>query len=221
VNGSRGPRHGEMKKRVSREVAEKILSVEPDLRWLGDRIPFPAMGTHRRIQALVAIGWTLAEIGRRIGVHPTNVTRLVAGDQVWASTARAVSALYEELWNTRPPAETKQEKISRSRALNMAVARRWLPPMAWDDIDADPEPPVAESEGGVDEMAVELALMGEQVRLSPEERRAAVRVGHGRRWSDGLTAERLHCHERTVLRIRDELGLPAFDQSELVDRSAA
>jgi hypothetical protein len=44
---------------------------------------------------------------------------------------------------------------------------------------------------------------------------------HRERWSDGRIADTIGCASKTVERIRDELGLEAFDQNELRDRGAA
>lgn len=62
---------------------------------------------------------------------------------------------------------------------------------------------------------VDLALEGEPVHLNRDERRAVVRAAHARKWSDGLTASRTGLTKRTMLRIRRELNLPAWDYDEL------
>ena len=59
----------------------------------------------------------------------------------------------------------------------------------------------------VDAVAVELALSGLVVKLSFDERREAVRQGVARRWSDSEISRRIGVADRTVLRIRGELGL--------------
>jgi hypothetical protein len=64
-------------------------------------------------------------------------------------------------------------------------------------------------------------MHGERVRLTPAERREAVTRLHRLRWSDGRIAEALHCADRTVLRIREELHLEAFDQTTLQRKGAA
>jgi len=218
-----GPRYGELQKRVKRETAEAILSVKPDISNLAGRAPVPARGTHRRIQALVAMGWSQSKLADRLGMEISNFqTMLYKQQAVSAGRHRQVEALFNQLWNMAPAHDAWHDKAAYSRTLNFAKAHRWLPPMAWDDIDNDVEPPVPEGEqGAVDEMAVELALMGERVRLSSAERREAVTRAHAKRWSDSHTAEMLGCNERTVLRIRQELELQAFGQAELVQERAS
>lgn len=216
-----GPRKGEIPKRIKRENAEKILAVAPDISLLAGGAKIPARGTHRRLQALVARGWSQSKLATRLGVETSNFGGVLRRTHVTVSLHRKVAALFDEIWDQLPPHTAWRDSIAYSRTLRYARERRWLPPLAWDDIDNDVEPPVADDDLGVDDMAVELALLGEQVRLTPEERRECVRRLHAERWSDRRIAETIHCADRTVLRIRDELGLPAFDQNELRDRGAA
>lgn len=210
-----GPRYGEMQKHVKRATAEKILAVRPSIELLAAGVNIPARGVHRRVQALVTRGWSQSKLSERLGIDRGNFWRMMLADQVTVATHREVAALYEELWHQAPPHENHRDKIAYSRALKHANVRRWLPPLAWDDIDNDVEPPMPEDLVEIDDVAVDLALSGERVRLSILERREAVRRAHAERWSDNLTAERLHLAARTVLRIRQELGLDAFDFGDL------
>lgn len=212
------PRHGEVLKQVSREKAEKILAVVPDLA-AGALVP--SLGTHRRVQALVARGWSMSKIGARLGVDSSNFTTMMGRSSVTSGFALKIAALFEEIWNVDPPHEEWRDLIAYNRSLSYAAARRWLAPLAWDDIDTDVEPPVPDAIGGPDEVLVELAVSGESVRLTPAERRLAVGQLWAKRWSDALIANRLGIADRTVLRDRQELGLVAFDQNELTDRVAA
>ena len=216
-----GPRNGELQKRVKRETAEAILSVKPDIENLAQGAYIPSRATHRRLQALVTIGWSQSKLGARLGVVPGNLHALTQQKQVTVRRHLQVVALFDELWNQAPPCENHRDKIAYSRSRSYAKARRWLPPLAWDDIDTDVEPPIADELTGVDEVAVELAISGERVRLSHAERREAIRQTHASRWSDARIAEQLHLADRTVFRIRQELGLVAFAQDELQKREAA
>ena len=216
-----GPRKGELPKRIKRENAEKILAVKPDLSLLASGAKIPARGTHRRLQALVARGWSLSKLGARLNVHPRNMGSMLQRAHVRVDMHRRVSALFDELWGQLPPRTEHRDSIAYSRALGYAADRRWLPPLAWDDIDNDTEPPVPDGDSGIDETAVELALRGEGVRLTPAERRECVVRLHRERWSDGRIAEQIGCTDKTVFRIREELGLEAFDQNELRQRGAA
>ncbi|MBC6496081.1 helix-turn-helix domain-containing protein [Microbacterium sp. 4-7] len=216
-----GPRHGEMLKRVKRETAEKILAVQPVFENLAPGQKVPATGTHRRLQALVVGGWSQAKLATRMGLGNAELTTLLRRDQVMVSTHLAARDLFEELWNQEPPHESWPDKVAYSRSKNFAKARRWLPALAWDDIDTDVEPPVPDEIDSIDETAVVLAMQGEPVRLTPLERRECVLRLHRERWSDGRIAETIGCASKTVERIREELGLGAFEQSELRARGAA
>jgi hypothetical protein len=202
-----GPRYGEMQKHVKRETAEALLAVKPEISLLAGGARIPARGTHRRVQALMVIGWSQSKLGARLGIAPGNFGTLMRASHVSVRRHLAVAALYEALWNTRPPREEWRDKIAYSRSLAYAKKRRWLPPLAWDDIDTDVEQPIAEvEEGAIDEMAVVLAIAGDHVRLTTRERREAVRQLTDAGYSlDGI-AERLHITDRTVSRIRQEFG---------------
>lgn len=203
------PRKGETLKRIGREKAAKILAVKPDLELLRGGALIPSRGTVRRVQALVARGWSQSKIAARIGIDNTNMGTMLQRAQVTVATHRKVAALFDEIWDQDPPHAEHRDRIAYTRSLRYAKKRRWLPPLAWDDIDNDTEPPVPDEEVGVDEMAVDLAMAGELVRLSYDERRVAIRNLCAVKLSDQKIAERLHIADRTVLRIRQELGIPA------------
>lgn len=213
-----GPRYGELQKRVKRETAEALLAVKPDVSLLAGGVVIPARGVHRRVQALVRMGWSQAKIGARVGIDSGNFWTLMKSPRVTVKYHRAIAALFDELWNVEPPRVEWRDKIAYARAIGYAKQRRWLGPLAWDDIDNDVEPPVPDEVGGVDDVVVHLAVSGDHVRLTPAERRAAVAVLHASRLSDNAIAERLHITDRTVLRIRQELELPAalgFDKQPI------
>lgn len=216
-----GPRYGELQKHIKRANAEKILAVKPEIDNLADGARICSRGTHRRVQALVAIGWSQSKLAERLGVGRSNFGLMMQSDQVNVRTHRATVALFDQLWDQLPPRAEWRDKIAYSRSLGYAGARRWLPPLAWDDIDNDVEPPVQDEPDGIDVIAVELAMHGEVVRLSPAERREAVTRLHAERWSDQRIAAALGCADRTVWRIRQELNLETFDFVELVKGSAA
>lgn len=119
--------HRPPRKRIRRDIAEKLLAVRLDL---ADGALTDAVGTTRRLRALVAIGWSQSSLGARLGIIPSNTTPLFDGSRrsVQVSTARAVAALYEELWDQPGPS---------TRARNDAGRKGWTPPLAWDDDTID------------------------------------------------------------------------------------
>ena len=126
--------------RVKRETAEKILAVEPSLDILGDGALVPSRGTARRVQALVARGWSQEKIAAHAGITSQRIRPILDGAPATAATVRAINALYEELWDQAPPEGTHRDKIAASRARGRAGRMGWAPPAAWDDIDHDDAP---------------------------------------------------------------------------------
>lgn len=126
-----GTRGGSPSRRVRADTARRILAVRADL--AADGALIDAAGTRRRLQALVAVGWTLSELGRRLRVAPSNMPRLVRGGKVTAGMARRVAELYRELWDQKPPAETARQRAAAERARRWAAEQRWSPPAGWDD----------------------------------------------------------------------------------------
>lgn len=211
---------GEPIARVKKSTAEAILAVT--LQRANERSScVNARGTVRRLQALIARGWSQQRLSRELGLSSDNMGGWFQQDAVTRAKASMVATIYERFWDALPPTDTPAQRAAAARSMNRARREGWVPPMAWDDIDTDPEPPATTDSTEIDHVAVTLAVRGEQVLLTPSERRACVRELHALRWSDVRVAEWLRCSERTVLRIREELNLPAFAQGELVMRSAA
>lgn len=131
--------------RVLKTTADKILAITPTLENMAPGQVVDGTGTGRRLQALVAIGWSMSRLGERLGVEIGNMGRVVAGGPVTAARALAVKALFEELWNQPQEGDEQRSRISANRARNYARARGWAPPLAWDDETIDD--PAAMPEG--------------------------------------------------------------------------
>lgn len=187
-----------------------------DARADGPRL-VSALGTVRRVQALVALGWSVRQVSAHGDVGYAVIAKLLQRGSLRThpATAVEVARIFDDLWDQRPAPTTGDERVSVARALNHARRLGFAPPMAWDDIDRDEAPSLSGEDVGIDEIAVELATQGIEVSLTPEERREAVQILHARRMNDYEIAARVHCSDRTVLRIRQELGLPeVFGQTE-------
>lgn len=170
----------------------------------------PATGTRRRLQALITLGWSQSKIAIAIGWHVSAIGPVLHNYEHLETTTRdLISDLYERLWNQVPPHQEWRDLIAYNRSIRYAAARGWQPPLAWDDIDTDPEVPAVENEMSVDDIAVEYACQGLPMALNYLERRVAVRILHGKKLSDGDIAGILGLSDRTVLRIRQEEHLPA------------
>ncbi|EFQ82732.1 hypothetical protein HMPREF0063_11941 [Aeromicrobium marinum DSM 15272] len=122
-------------KRVRPATAEKLLAVELDL---AAGAIVPSIGTARRIQALVAIGWSQSKIAAQIGMNRSNFGPLAHGRRdVTAGTAAAVRKIYDELSMTPAPVSLVHERSSVSRSLRFAAVAGWVTPLAWDDDTID------------------------------------------------------------------------------------
>lgn len=144
------PEHRPPRKQILRSNADAILAVKLDL---ADAAFIPAIGTVRRIQALHAAGWTLSELAGRLGMSPTNFTRLHTDRKrrprkrmprrgvqainryrlhwtVQRVTADAVARLYDQLVDL--DAAEHMTPIGYARSVASAKRRGWAPPAAWD-----------------------------------------------------------------------------------------
>lgn len=123
------------RRRITRDLEARILAVHLDL---ADGARIPAVGAQRRLQALVAIGWSQAALGRRLGINPANINQMMRKRHlIQVSTRKAVIALYDELWNQQPPTDTPRRRQSATRARRFATQHGWAPPLAWDDDTID------------------------------------------------------------------------------------
>lgn len=172
-------------KRVRGGGPETLVERSTRTYLLGYRSWTP-IGVQRRVQALAAIGWSAAEVARRVGVDPDGVKQLRRREvkQVKVDFAERIIATFDELCMTAMP-PTGDAVATRQR--NEARAKGWPPPLAWDDIDHDDAPatPVAcAAEDDLDELAVQRAFDGDTSVLPLN---AAERLELVRRW---LAADR-------------------------------
>ncbi|WP_109527168.1 MULTISPECIES: hypothetical protein [Nocardia] len=111
--------------RVWQDNARRILAVTHH--------PHPAqhfvltIGFTRRYRALTAIGWPSAYIAERIGVSGKNrLNSIAAQPAVTYRTWSAMRDLYDELSGTPGPSR---------RSIADGRRHKYMPPLAWDDID--------------------------------------------------------------------------------------
>ncbi len=207
-------------KTVRVETATKLFRVSASLDRLGASVCVDSTVTRRRLQALVAAGWSQSKLAVQLGMKPTNFSRVMADKDCHAKTARAVADLYERIAFTAPPEGNHRDRIAASRARNRALAEGWPPPMWWDDEDlVNPDyhghrgyrtVERAASHDDVDPVAVEETMRGNKtLRLTLAERREVIRRLHAAGMNDQDIQRRTGITDRTCVRIRKELDLPA------------
>ncbi len=113
----------ESRRLINRAHKKYELRRQQGQRWLLD-----ATGTHRRIQALYAVGWRAQDIAERIGWTPQGVTELRKRTYVYRPTAEAIARVYDELADHRGPSPITARR---------AKAKGWLVPLWWDDDTID------------------------------------------------------------------------------------
>lgn len=165
-------------------------------------------GTVRRLRALAALGWSLADVGARMSWSKAAVSYLRGRDRkVLRSTAELVAQIYDELSMSLPSPSTPTERADVSRTRLHAARAGWAPPLAWDDIDDPAELPDLGAEpdpDAVDPVLIDRLLSGNRVEVPRDERPAIVRALAQRGLSDPRIGHLLYANPMTVLRDRQE-----------------
>jgi len=117
---------------VFKETEKKILEVK-----VTDFLPqgYRDIRTYqRKLRALIAIGWSKRELAEQMGMKISSVTEIVSERHkyVLGETAKKIDDIYEKLSMTIGTCQFSK---------NLAVRKRWLPPLAWDDIEDLKESP--------------------------------------------------------------------------------
>jgi hypothetical protein len=132
---------GETAKTIRSGTSETLLAFNPRLprehRQGTSTANVDATGSHRRLQALVALGFSLRMLADYSGYGRGYFKAILARDQIRENTAQAITELYDKLWDKKPIPVTTAEKHSVTKAKQIAAAKGWLPPMAWDDDKID------------------------------------------------------------------------------------
>lgn len=133
---TRGP-----SRRVLRATAEAIYTVEAIPANLGSRVPdYERTPTARlHLRSLVALGWSMSELGRRVGAnHPRNFILTITGDRPMArGTVDKAEALFDQLCMSLPPETNQRQRIAASRSRTYASEHGWRPPLALEDVLID------------------------------------------------------------------------------------
>lgn len=133
-------------KRARAETLRKILALDVDTATTRS---VSALGTRRRVQALVRIGWPYSELTRRTGLGATTLRKVIYRERLTVGVAEKVAAVYRELAEKPGPS---------ARATTLATRKGFLSPAAWgDDID---DPAARPNATGYDEDRVRAYLSG-------------------------------------------------------------
>ena len=130
--GNAAPR----RRRVTREVAEKLLAINLEEHTPGHVNP---IGSQRRIRALVAIGWPTLHTAIRADIHPSNRNSMFRYPTMHARTAQRIAAVYDEMRH-QSPAKHGISPTSIKRAKLQATRERWAPPTYWDEVGGIDDP---------------------------------------------------------------------------------
>jgi len=189
--------------RVSRRVAAALLAVTTsELTQRSNPSGLvPKVGAVRRIRALHAIGHSASDIAAVSTLTERDVHDVVTQPGRWITQARweAIARAYGHLSMTPG---------SSSKAREIAAAAGYPPPLAWDEEaidDADAQPCEPDSDGGIDEVAVEAVMAGRRPEgLREPERIEAIRRLAEQGWADPDISATLGVTARTVLRLRQK-----------------
>lgn len=140
--GYRGPTIG----RTCRpDTATAILAVTPTHTpdGIAERRPVPAVGTRRRVQALMRVGYSAEAIGRAAGLTGQAIGRAAKPDRptVGRITHERVTLAFDRLDPLGPTPNGPAEAGQIAGRIARATAARWAPPLAWDDPDDPDERP--------------------------------------------------------------------------------
>jgi hypothetical protein len=92
------------------------------------------VGTRRRLRALAARSWSPRALEKETGIPAEVIKRELDGyDDLAANLMPAVAAVYDRLWDLRPPAETAADRRDAQATAAFAARQGWAPPLAWDD----------------------------------------------------------------------------------------
>lgn len=122
-------RYGRAK--VDRDIATRILNTKPrpSSSIPSDHLSSP-VGARRRIQALMALGYTQTEIARRVGSsseHISVISRGVTGS-IHNDLNDRISKVYDELWTRPGPSKRGRDRARR---------QGYISPLGWDDDTID------------------------------------------------------------------------------------
>ncbi|MER6534364.1 hypothetical protein ABT215_11235 [Streptomyces sp900105755] len=174
--GNKAPR----RRRVTREVAERILAIDPEQHTPGNVHP---IGSRRRFEALAAIGWPSIHVAKTAGINPSNRTVIFTRTVLRATTAAKITDAYEQLKHQKP----ERRGIRKGSITTVKIRARengWPPPSYWDDAGGIDDPDF-EPRYGITRLEIVAQDANEVMRFSGLDRQAAAdRLGVDKSYID-------------------------------------
>lgn len=84
----------------------------------------------------MCLGWPIAYVLRNAGVREQSIVHFEMRERIHYTDAEKIRHIYEEL-SMRVPKPEEVRKSSITIARKYAKQRKYVPPLAWDDIDND------------------------------------------------------------------------------------
>lgn len=173
------------KRNTRSEIADKILAIPADSQAAAI---VDATGTHRRLQALAAIGWPQEQTAAQAGLGGKYMSQLLKRTHVHSNTATAITRLYDEVSNSKAE-RYGIRKTSADRARTRAAAAGWPPPKYWAKFPGAIDDPHFTPEYGMtkaDLLAEEASFLVTVAGLTRTE--AAIRLGKDKSYVDRVLA---------------------------------
>ena len=178
----RGIRH-----RTSASIAARILAIDPEA---ATPVRIGATGTHRRVQALVAVGWPLTHLSAGSGLHTTRADQILRQNTVRIETAERIQDGYDVLRQLKPERHGVPKHKARL-ARERAAAAKWPPPKYWDRFPGAIDDPHFTPEYGMtkaDLLAEEAGFLVTVAGLTRAQ--AAIRLGKDKSYVDRVLSQR-------------------------------
>jgi hypothetical protein len=184
-------------------TAKRLLALSVTLNDFAGRAQVDGTITRRKLEALIAIGWSAQKIGAMLGIRRQHVKLMLIRPTVSAHRARAVRDLFEKMWNTPPARLTVEDKRSYTSTIRLAEAKGYRRPMDWVDIDDLDEQPVDEVDDYIDEVAVRRVVDGgdPSILTATERLAAALVLMRVKGYSPNGAARRLRMSYKKVLEL--------------------
>jgi AraC-like DNA-binding protein len=197
--------HAATRPRVRAGTAQRIRQVKPVSHHPA---AVDSTGAKRRLQALIANGWSMTRLATQVHCHPSTISRLLRSTTITRSIDHAIRDLYTRLAEQPAPTAATGERSSVEAARRYADAHGWVTPDRWTDIDHDLQPHSLRTDTDIDQVAISRALDGRPTELNHRERRLAAQLLTAQGLSLRNIAARLAINPRTVSRYRHDLADP-------------